>query len=76
MRRLLAVFALALLCAAAHAQSILPNMNYNGQLNAACTNANTSCPNAVFVTGLGSAGTSGQFGAGAALDIQIGRAHV
>lgn len=62
---------LLLVSAAAFAQSTLPNINYNGQLNATCSNANTACSNAVFVTGLGSTGTQGQFGSGAALDIPV-----
>jgi len=68
MRRILAIF--SILTAAAFGQ-VLPNISYNGQLNATCANPNTSCANAVFVTGYGSTGTPGSFGSGAALDIPV-----
>lgn len=68
MKRLLAVF--SLLITAASAQ-VLPNLNYNGLLNATCSNANTACSNAVFVNGLGSSGNPGSMGSGAALDIPV-----
>jgi hypothetical protein len=57
--------------AACFGQSVLPNISYNAQLNATCSNANTGCTNAVFVTGYGSTGTPGSFGTGAALDIPV-----
>lgn len=71
MKRIAILFLAGVLSLAAHAQSILPNISYNGQLNATCSNANTSCSNAVFVTGYGSTGTPGSFGSGAALDIPV-----
>lgn len=70
MKRILLTLVL-LVSAAAFGQSVLPNISYNGQLNATCSNANTGCSNAVFVTGYGLTGTPGSFGTGAALDIPV-----
>lgn len=44
----LAIF--LLLSAPLFAQQVHPNIYYNALLNAACTNANTACPQAAFVT--------------------------
>lgn len=46
--RKLAIF--LLLSAPIFAQQVHPNIYYNALLNAACTNANTACPQAAFVT--------------------------
>lgn len=70
MKRILALLIL-FASSSAFGQAVLPNINYNAQLNATCSNANTSCPNAVFVTGYGSTGTPGSYGTGAALDIPV-----
>lgn len=62
---------LLLLSGLAFGQSVLPNISYSAQLNASCTNANTACSNAVFVTGFGGTGNQASFGTGAALDIPV-----
>lgn len=72
MKRLSCILFLALLSAmTVHAQAVLPNISYNGLLNATCTNANTACSNGVFVTGYGSSGNPGSSGSGSTLDIPV-----
>lgn len=64
----------ALLCAlapAALAQQQLPNISYNGLLTSTCTNANTSCSGAVFVTGSFGVNVNGSLGSGSAIDIPV-----
>jgi hypothetical protein len=62
---------LCCLTAAALAQNVLPNLSYSGYLNAPCTNANTACSGAIFVTGMGSTGQSTSYGFGSALDVPV-----
>ncbi len=53
------------------AQHTLPNISYNGYLNATCANTNTACSNGVYVTGLGSTNNAGPQGSGSTLDIPV-----
>ena len=67
MKKLFAFLFLGLSVPILNAQNVLPNLNYNAQLNATCATASASCANAVFVSGFGS--QLGSFGSGSALDI-------
>jgi len=69
-KKVFAAIAFLLLSAAAYAQNPLPNISYNAGLNAACTNANTACSTAVFVTGSSGSG-NGPTGNGSALDVPV-----
>lgn len=62
---------LLLFSALAFAQSVLPNINYNGYLNVTCSNVNTACANGVFVTSFGTSSTAGPLGTGSTLDIPV-----
>jgi len=62
---------LLLFSALAFAQSVLPNINYNGYLNVTCSNVNTACVNGVFVTSFGTSSTAGPLGTGSTLDIPV-----
>jgi len=72
MRKALLVAAFILLAVLdARAQQPLPNVSYNAYLNSACSNSNSSCSGAVFVTGSQGANVNGSLGSGPALDIPV-----
>jgi hypothetical protein len=70
MKRIL--FVLVLLCSAlAFGQATLPNISYNGYLNATCSTGNAACANGVFVTSFGTSTNAGPLGSGSTLDIAV-----
>jgi len=66
---LLALF--VLISGAGFAQSVLPNISYNGYLNATCATTNAACSNGVFVTTYGGSTNAGPLGSGSTLDIPV-----
>jgi hypothetical protein len=70
MRKLLALI-LFLAPLSLHAQNVLSNLSYNGQLTSSCSTPNAACTNQVFVTTLGTNGAPQSSGAGSTLDIPV-----